>query len=323
MAGDLQKRLARIDLNLLPVLLVLIETQSTQATADRIGRTQSAVSHALNRLREMLNDPLFVRHGPKLIPTPLVLDLHAPLTQLLNDSVLLVERGHQFSPEQSDRTFVVGCIDLAMPLAQRICDSLQQAAPNMRFRITGHRKGNARLRQGEVDLLISLYRNSAEPGLVLRQVGAVDWAFYACEKTAPVNTPPSVEDWTRHPHVQVYTGQEGRSPVEDAAQVAGVTRRVGLQVEGFLEALFIASRGLHLFTTFPRLVGPVAGELGLKAYTMPFDVPPAPVALISRQTKFDPLSRWALEIAVHTAEEALGSRQAQASHPAGAISTPT
>ena len=62
---DMLSRLMRADLNLLPVLLVLIDTESTQATADRIGRSQSAVSHALGRLRILLGDELFVRNGPK------------------------------------------------------------------------------------------------------------------------------------------------------------------------------------------------------------------------------------------------------------------
>ena len=133
MSNDLQKRLSRIDLNLLPLLLDLMETQSTQATAKRIGRTQSAVSHALNRLRDMMGDQLLVRHGPKLIPTPLLIDLQAPLRQLLGDAASIVESGVKFDPSQTSREVVVGCFDLATPLASDLSEALkgQGAGPTL------------------------------------------------------------------------------------------------------------------------------------------------------------------------------------------------
>lgn len=302
MSNDLQKRLSRIDLNLLPVLLVLIETRSTQATAERIGRTQSAVSHALKRLRETLNDPLFIRHGPQLIATPLLLELHQPLTELLNNAALLVNRGHAFDPASSDRQVVIGCPDLVIPLADAICEDLAAQAPGMTFRITGNRHGNSRLRAGELDMLISLYRNQAEPGQSMSHVSSASWAFYTSPELSPVNQPPAAEDWAQLPHVQVYTGPDGRSPVDDAAQLAGISREITLQVDGFLEALYVASRGRASFTTFPVLVGPVANTMGLIEHRLPFSVPAAPVSLITRGTEFEPLSRWLHSTARSTLE---------------------
>ena len=305
MNDDLRRRLSRIDLNLLPVLLVLMETGSTQATADRIGRTQSAVSHALNRLRDMLGDALFVRHGPRLVPTPLLLEMEAPLSAILHDAALLVERGRRFDPRTAERVVVIGCPDLALPLAEAICDGLARDAPNIQFRITGHRNGTTRLREGELDLLISLYRNTPDPGQRMSHVAAVDWAFYGAPGVISAAA-PSAEDWARLPHVQVHTGAGGRTPIDDAARLAGVRRRVGLQVESFFEALFVASRGRMFFTTFPGLVRPIAARMGLEEHPLPFDVPSAPVCVITRDTKFEPLSQWVHEVAAATAERFFG-----------------
>lgn len=61
---DLIKRLNKVDLNLLTVLQALLETGSTQGAALRLGRTQSAASHALKRLRDLFDDPVFTRNGP-------------------------------------------------------------------------------------------------------------------------------------------------------------------------------------------------------------------------------------------------------------------
>lgn len=62
--------LRRVDLNLLVVFDVLMEERSVTRAADRLGRTQSAISHALGRLREQLGDPLLVKSGMRMLPSP-------------------------------------------------------------------------------------------------------------------------------------------------------------------------------------------------------------------------------------------------------------
>lgn len=304
MSETLQKRLSRIDLNLLPLLLVLIDTRSTQATADQIGRTQSAVSHALNRLRDMMGDQLFVRHGPKLIPTPLLLELELPIRQLLGDAASIVERGVKFDPATSEREVVIACFDLSTPLAGQVCDALKKMAPGLSFRITNARLSNTRLRAGEIDLIIAMYRNKAQPGQSMSFIRNLGWAFLS---SPDIEMParPSAEDWAAWPHVQVYTGDAGRSPVADAVRVAGIKRRVALQVDGFMQALFVVSQGGMLFTTFPDLVSPLADKFALKAYPLPFEMPEAPLSIVTRDTKHDPFAAWLHSAAKDTITNAL------------------
>lgn len=304
MSDDLQKRLSRIDLNLLPLLLVLMETKSTQATAQRIGRTQSAVSHALNRLRDMMGDQLLVRHGPKLIPTPLLVDLQVPLRQLLGDAASIVESGVKFDPSQASREVVVGCFDLATPLAGDLCDALKAMAPGLRFHITDARSGNTRLRSGEVDLLISMYRNKPDPGQSLSFITNLDWAFVGARSLGLADG-PSAKVWAGLPHVQVHTGAQGRTPVDDAARVARVTREVALKVNNFMQALYVASQGKMLFTTFPALIGPVAEKFDLVVYPLPFSMPAAPMSIVTRATKYDPFSHWLHETSKAVIEDVL------------------
>ncbi|MEM9343221.1 MAG: LysR family transcriptional regulator [Pseudomonadota bacterium] len=308
MSDDLQKRLSRIDLNLLPLLLVLMETESTQATAKRIGRTQSAVSHALNRLRDMMGDQLLVRHGPKLIPTPLMTDLQVPLRQLLGDAASIVESGVRFDPAQAAREVVIGCFDLATPLAGDLCDALKALAPGLSFHITDARSGNTRLRGGELDLLIAMYRNKAEPGQSLTLIRNLGWAFVGA-KSLGLPERPSAEDWARLPHVQVHTGVQGRAPVDDAARVVGITRHVALKVNSFMQALYVASQGKMLFTTFPALIGPVAEKFDLGIYPLPFEMSAAPMSIATRTTKHDPFSLWLHSMATEELRRALGGRR--------------
>ena len=80
---DSLKSLARLDLNLLVTLQALLETNSTTLAAKKVHRTQSAVSLSLGRLRNFFNDPLFIRKGPKLIPTEFATQLKQPLSLIL------------------------------------------------------------------------------------------------------------------------------------------------------------------------------------------------------------------------------------------------
>ena len=80
---QLMNDLRRIDLNLLVILDALLSEQHVTRAAARLHLSQPAVSHALARLRDMLGDPLLVRHGGRLLPTARALELAIPLAQAL------------------------------------------------------------------------------------------------------------------------------------------------------------------------------------------------------------------------------------------------
>ena len=138
---DIIHRLNKIDLNLLTVLHALLETGSTQGAALRIGRTQSAASHSLKRLRELLDDPLFTRNGPVLTPTTFALALKQPLANLLGEVVSLVESGTTFDPSTSPREVVVAAPDICFGHVLRVGQRLANAAPRLRLRSTGASNG--------------------------------------------------------------------------------------------------------------------------------------------------------------------------------------
>ncbi|VEA14663.1 LysR family transcriptional regulator [Salmonella enterica subsp. enterica] len=82
--------LLQMDMNLLKVLYVLLETSSTGKTAQKLALSPSAVSHALMRLRDALNDPLFRREGNRQIATPYAQALRdklAPVFVSLNEEL--------------------------------------------------------------------------------------------------------------------------------------------------------------------------------------------------------------------------------------------
>ena len=78
-----QMNIGAVDLNLLKTFIVIWELRSLTAAADRLHLTQPAVSHALRRLREMFDDPLFVRSTSAMVPTETAIRLHEPIARAL------------------------------------------------------------------------------------------------------------------------------------------------------------------------------------------------------------------------------------------------
>src|SRR3978361_463301 len=124
-----------LDLNLLRVLDVMLEERSVTRTGARLGLTQSAVSHALSRLRHMLNDELFVRGPGGMAPTPRALEMGPQVHAALNQLQAAVAPS-DFDPATSERRFAVvtgayASAILAPPLAGR----LAEVAPHVELMI--------------------------------------------------------------------------------------------------------------------------------------------------------------------------------------------
>ncbi|MCP1661248.1 LysR family transcriptional regulator [Neisseria perflava] len=145
----------RLDLNLLPVLQVLLEERHVSRSAERLFKSQPALSHALAQLREQFNDPLLVRQNGKMQLTSFADGLQAPLAQLLADLDRLLG-GEPFSPAECERTFRIAMSDYAAsvilsPLLRR----LRRHAPNIRLVINQPPSRESLLNQlmdGEIDL---------------------------------------------------------------------------------------------------------------------------------------------------------------------------
>lgn len=128
--------LANFDLNLLKVLDALLRESNTTKAAERVGLSQPAVSAALSRLRDRLGDPLFVRSGKGIKPTPFADTLRMPVQEVLARMEAIVEGPEKFDPETSDRVFRICGTDyfsevLFPPLLKR----LVKEAPNISLRL--------------------------------------------------------------------------------------------------------------------------------------------------------------------------------------------
>ena len=98
----------RIDLNLLVVLETIYSEGGITRASEKLHLTQPAVSHSLARLRQLLDDPLFIRKGRQMVPTPKVRNMMGPLRQALRSISLTLNDADHFDPEVQTREFAVG-----------------------------------------------------------------------------------------------------------------------------------------------------------------------------------------------------------------------
>lgn len=300
-----------IDLNLLVTLHALLAEGSVTRAARRLGIGQPAASHALGRLRELFGDPLFVRAGRAVMPTPRAEALREPLARLLREATRLVRHELAFDAATTTRSFVLVCPDVLAPVLPRMSARLHAEAPHARLEVRDRGGDEPRaLEQGQADLVLG--PGPAEgAGLQTRGLGTAHWGVVARRDHPGFGRGRKLRAraWSEHPHVLVKTGSSSRSFVGAALERAGLSRHIGLVVPTFLAAL-VAVAETDLFFAAPReLVAPLLPRLGLVVVSPPIAIPPLPlVALWHERYQADPAHRFFRTLVVESLEAGLKLR---------------
>jgi DNA-binding transcriptional LysR family regulator len=148
--------LRRFDLNLLAVFEVLMRERSVTLTAERLGRTQSAVSHSLARLRAQLGDPLLIKGGRRMEPTAFALEFIEQVRPLLRGIERVLSPRHRFEPASARRVFRLAAPDFALALFTDLLADLRAEAPGVSVEWTGPRETMLlEVVEGQVDIAIS------------------------------------------------------------------------------------------------------------------------------------------------------------------------
>ena len=291
--------LSRLDLNLLVTLSVLLEERSVTAAGRRLGRTPSAMSHALGRLREMLGDPLFVRVGHRLQPTPVAESLSAPLHDTLSAVEALLRQG-PFEPARSDRTFRVLASDyLQRVLLPDLVARLREEAPGIDLRLLPVVPNlAAALADDTADLALGV-SFSAPERLKMRTLCADQ--FVCVARPESWRCGDDVAAWADLPHALVAPGLAVGSTVDRALAERGLRRRIVVTMPHFLAAIAVVGRS-DLVVTLPERLARALAPPGLLIRPPP--IPLAPLELVSLwhpRVHADPSHRWLRELVVRAA----------------------
>jgi len=295
-----EPNLSAIDLNLLVTLEALLVESSVSKAAARIGRSQSAVSHALERLRALFHDPLLRREGYGMRATPRGEALRAPLSNALDHLRSIVGETDGFDPGRSTRDFVVATPDLFAPLLGPLVATLRDRAPGLSVTLGPPTSPDALVR-GAAHLELAVGNEPPGKGIERVPFGRFDWAVFA-RKGHRVRKRPSVEEWARWPHIQVAGESRSPGPVSRAAARAGCDRHVAVRVASFVAALAMVADSNLLFTTLRQPFSTAARQLGLRQLECPLDLPEVDVGLSMRDAA-DPGVRWLRDRTLETCRQ--------------------
>jgi len=285
--------LAALDLNLLVALDALLMEANVSRAAMRIGLSQPAASHALQRLRNVLGDPLLVRVGARMELTPRAQALRGQLTQAL-DQVRGLFQPEGFDPASSERRFRLMMPDLAVELlAPPLMARISSQAPGVRIDIVPWR-GPAIFATEfarTIDLIVSI--GDAFKGFH-RQLLYSDRDALAVRQGHPAGKKLSRRNaFLDARHVAVVIRGQSTDLIDDWLLGKGIERKIALVVPGYLEALHVAARTDLVAFVPRRLIAALEKPLSLATIEPPLD-PGLDEQFMFYPTRaqFDPGSIW-------------------------------
>lgn len=269
--------IASIDLNLLRIFDALMQERSVTRAGERVGLSQPAVSAALNRLRYMLGDQLFVREGNAMVPTPRAVTLSPVVREAMARIEQVLSEQAIFDPEKSTRTFrLLGSDYFSSMLMPDLSARFRQAAPNalLQFLDGGPRAMAHALSDGAVDLTLG-------PPIDIPEWTAFQFLFKSRLVAAAAENGPlakagvaagdtiPIDLFCALPQAMCST-DGGLSTTVDAALAAGGRKRqVVLTLPHFHAVAMALSRG-DLVGSLPAQFAELAAkQLGLTIYELP------------------------------------------------------
>jgi len=282
--------LSRIDLNLLVVFSVVLEERHVARAAGRLNLTPSAVSHALVRLRQMLNDPLFLRTAKGVVPTARAEELGEPVSEILTRVGSMVASAVPFDAATSARRFVIGAPDaviasLTVPLLQ----SIGQTAPHVDIGLLHLMPSEAanhpwhgsldKLEKRNIDVAVLPLR-MVPPRFEARRLYDEDFVV-AMRKGHRFARAPTIAAFCGSHHLLVSLSGDPRGFVDDWLAKHGRKRRIALTVPTFMMALAHLSNSDLLAVLPRRLVANHAVRFGLTFVELPFKRQPDPIVAVT------------------------------------------
>ncbi|HSS00716.1 MAG TPA: LysR family transcriptional regulator [Kofleriaceae bacterium] len=283
-------RLARLDLNLLHVFDVVAREGSLSEAARGLSVTQSAVSHALARLRAQLGDPLFVRRGRGVTPTPLAERLAPAIRQAMTvlDRALTARRA--FEPRIDVAHVTVALPDEIEPLVlPRLRARLAKSAPALA--LASVRIDRPRLRADlwtrRLDVVLDVPQPT--PPEVMHEPMFAD-AF--CVAASRRRRQLGRDAYLAAGHVAVSSRRQGPAMEDYLLAAQGVERRVVVRCRRYETALAIVAAS-DLLLTLPRQHVAHRAALPIRLFRSPVPIPPMQLRLYwHRQSDDDPAHRW-------------------------------
>jgi DNA-binding transcriptional LysR family regulator len=262
------------DLNLIRTFVAIYETKSVSAAAKRLSVTQPSISYALNRLRDVLHDPLFTRTRGGMVPTFNATQLFQSFRDALDTIEAAISATRQFDPNRSTRTFRVALSDLGeLYFLPPLVQELKRTAPHVGLEVVqmdSERIGDW-LQTGSVDAAVG---NVTLAGQRARKK-TMFTESYSCllSSTHPtIADTLSLDQFVAANHV-VVAPFTGHHLVDDVMSEMGLTRKVALRVTHFTSLVAVVASTDLLLTLPTRIAHAFASDGSMRVLPLPFPIP--------------------------------------------------
>lgn len=284
-----------VDLNLLVIFDAMARHQSVIRAGEMVGLSQPATSAALSRLRTTFDDPLFVRAGSGMKPTPRALALAPAIHRVVETigSEILQQPG--FDPARAERTFTILTPDIGeIAFIPGVLRRLRADAPNVRLHAESMpRKAAAEaLEAGQAELAVGFYPDLHKAGFFQQGLFKTSYACISCASRKPTSRRMSMKQFLAANHVVVRP--EGREHALDRLlEEKGHSRRVMLELSHFMSLLAILP-GSDLLATVPDdIATALERHIKIQRLELPFRPPVIDVKQFwHRRMQHDPANKW-------------------------------
>ncbi|HDL8433352.1 TPA: LysR family transcriptional regulator [Yersinia enterocolitica] len=281
------------DLNLLLTLNVLLAEGSVVRAAQRLGLSPSAMSRALARLRQTTGDPLLVRAGRVLVPTPRALELREQVSQLVEGATLVLRPAEKLNLAQLRRIFTLRTSDgFVENFGATLLARVNQDAAQVRLRFMQKMdKDSALLRDGIVDLETGVVGSSASPELRTRGLFRDRFIGVVRAGHSLSQGEISPERYASQGHIMISRRQGHKGPVDDALQLVGLERNAVTYVDGISTALALVKGSDLVATVAERHTQNLRS--GMFSFPLPITSPVIMISMLWHpRMEADPAHRW-------------------------------
>ncbi len=282
------------NLNLLVVFDILMRERNLSRTGLKLGLTQPAVSHCLEKLRRDFGDPLFVKVPGGMAPTPTAIKIHPDLARILEDLAKVFQEPTEFDPSKAEGRITLATTDyfeqsMAPPLLKR----MSKEAPGVTLvsRPLAGYLPKEELAEGLVDLATAGYFKDIPDGFLQQKL--FNEKFVCLTRKGLLKGKLTLATYLKLPHALITLQGDLRGAVDVALEKMGHRRHIAVAVSNFVSAGWVVAESDFILTCPARLSARLRQYLPLEEHAPPIKLDGFVVNQVwHARTHKEPLHRW-------------------------------
>ena len=290
----------KVDLNLFVVFDTIYTEGNLTKAASVLNITQPAVSHALARLRDYFDDPLFIRKGNKMLPTAVAKNVISDVREALRQLQVALQQSRQFDLSSAKKRYSLSLHDsLEAAYLPYLMSHIDKEAPQVDLISTRVRRSDLenKLASGNIDLAIDILlpvnENICHTQIKKDRLVVVAANHHSNLRHSANSKQLDIETYLQQKHVLVSSRSSGQGIEDFELGRLGLQRRVGLRCQHFFSACRVVENSNMLLTMPENAAKMFSKQLNISIYELPVELPSIDVHLYWHlNVDKDPANRW-------------------------------